>query len=414
MPLLLPSVRAGLDTMRANPVRTCLSTIGIVMGAGSLVGVLSLADGAEAFARRQIELSGLQAVNLAAVTSDTVDGVTIPRGSYPLFTIDDARGLAHAVPAARILLSVQGAGTFMARGGGQRRAATVIGAFGAPDAAGLPPLVGGRFPTLDEMANDAAVAVVSSALGRELAGGNDATAAVGRELPLSDKTRTVVGVLDALPCERGFRVLLPLPSAQRAMVPVASPRPLTLFGQAARLEDVEQTRAAVERWVDAAHPRWRADRQVIVQTLGPARLKQLNQGMLLFKMVMGTFAAISLAVGGIGIMNVLLASVAERTREIGVRKAAGATRRHIAAQFLAESMLISLVGAAAGALLGVAGAMGATAIMRAQAGAPFYATLTWTTLAVGMGTAAAVGLIFGAYPALKAARLSPIDAMRYE
>jgi putative ABC transport system permease protein len=309
---------------------------------------------------------------------------------------------------------VQGTGTFTARSGGPTRAATVIGAFGAPGAAGLPPLVHGRFPTLDEMANDAAVAVVSNALGHELAGGNDVNAAVGRELQLPDKTRTVVGVLDAAPGERGFRVLVPLPSAQHAMVPAPSPRPLTFFGQAARVEEVERTRTAFERWVDAAHPRWRADRQVIVQTQGPARLKQLNQGMLLFKMVMGAFAAISLAVGGIGIMNVLLASVAERTREIGVRKAAGATRRHIAAQFLAESMLISLAGAAAGALLGVGVAMGATAIMRAQAGAPFYATLTWTTLAIGMGTAAAVGLLFGAYPALKAARLSPIDAMRYE
>jgi putative ABC transport system permease protein len=414
MPLVLPSVRVGLETMRANPVRTCLSTLGIVMGAGSLVGVLSLADGAEAFARRQIELNGLQAVNLAAVTSDTIDGVTIPRGSYPLFSLDDARGLAHAVPAARILLTVQGTGTFVARTGGPTRAATVVGVFGAPDAAGLPRLVRGRFPTLDEMANGAPVAVVSNALGRELAGSDDVTGAVGRELRLADTARTVVGVLDAVAGERGFRVLLPLPSSQNAMVAAPSPRPLAIVGRAARLEDVEPARAAIERWVDAAHPRWRPDRQVTVQALGAARLKQLNQGMLLFKMLMGTFAAISLAVGGIGIMNVLLASVAERTRDIGVRKAAGATRGHIAAQFLAESVLISLAGASVGALLGVGGAMGATAVMRAQAGAPFYATLTWTTLAVGMSTAAAVGLIFGAYPALKAARLSPIDAMRYE
>jgi putative ABC transport system permease protein len=129
---------------------------------------------------------------------------------------------------------------------------------------------------------------------------------------------------------------------------------------------------------------------------------------------MGAFAAISLVVGGIGIMNVLLASVAERTREIGVRKAAGARRSDVAAQFFAEAILISLAGTTAGALLGVAAAMIVTAVMRAQTGAPIHAGFTWVTLAVGMGTAAAVGLIFGAYPALKAARLSPIDAMRYE
>ncbi|HET9266980.1 MAG TPA: ABC transporter permease, partial [Vicinamibacterales bacterium] len=103
MPLLLPSMRIGFDTMRANPVRTFLSTLGIVMGAASLVGVLALADGSEAFARRQIELNGLQAVSLGAVTSDTVDGVTVPRASYPLFTIDDARGVARAIPDARVV-----------------------------------------------------------------------------------------------------------------------------------------------------------------------------------------------------------------------------------------------------------------------------------------------------------------------
>ena len=110
--LLLPSLRIGLETMRANPVRTGLSTLGIVMGAASLVGVLSLADGAEAFARRQIELNGLQTVIVTAVTSDTVDGVALPRHSYPLFAFDDARGLARALPRARLVLTVQGTGTF--------------------------------------------------------------------------------------------------------------------------------------------------------------------------------------------------------------------------------------------------------------------------------------------------------------
>jgi putative ABC transport system permease protein len=412
--LLLLSLRIGLDTMRANPVRTGLSTLGIIMGAASLVGVLSLADGVEGFARQQLELNGLQRVVVSPVTSDTIDGVRVPRDTFPSFTPDAARGLARAVPGARVALTVQGSGRFVLNGGATARAATVIGAVGAPEAAGTTPPLHGRLPTSEELSNDAAVAVVSHGLAREIAGRHALASVVGGELALADKPRTIVGVLEGTPGERGFRVLVPLASSQAAMVPVPSPRVLTMTVLAARIEDVERTRAGVEAWADGAYGRWRADRLLSVQATGVTRLRQLNQGMAIFKILMGSFAAIALAVGGVGIMNVLLASVAERTREIGVRKATGARRRDIAAQFFAESLLISLGGTAAGALLGVAGAFVATAVMRAQSNAPVHAGFSWMTLAVGMGTAAAVGLIFGAYPALKAARLSPIDAMRYE
>jgi putative ABC transport system permease protein len=412
--LLLPSLRIGLDTMRANPVRTGLSTLGIIMGAASLVGVLSLADGVEAFARQQLELNGLQTVVVSPVTSDTIDGVTVPRDAFPLFTADAARGLARAVPGARVVLTVQGSGRFVLNAGATARAATVIGAVGDLEAAGTPSLLHGRLPTSDELSNDAAVAVVSNGLAREIAGRDALASVVGRDLALADKTRTIVGVLESTPGERGFRVVVPLASSQAAMVPMPSPRAPTMTVQAGRIEDVERTRAAVETWADGTYARWRSERLLSVQATGVTRLRQLNQGMALFKILMGSFAAISLAVGGVGIMNVLLASVAERTREIGVRKATGARRRDIAAQFFAESLLISLAGTAAGALLGVAGAIVATAVMRAQTSAPVHAGFSWITLAVGMGTAAAVGLIFGAYPALKAAWLSPIDAMRYE
>jgi putative ABC transport system permease protein len=129
---------------------------------------------------------------------------------------------------------------------------------------------------------------------------------------------------------------------------------------------------------------------------------------------MGAITGISLLVGGIGIMNVLLASVAERTREIGIRKATGARPRDVLIQFLAESVTITGVGSLIGISLGLAAAFVITSIIRAQTRAILFAAFTWGTVAVAVGAAVVVGLTFGMYPALRASRLSPIDAIRHE
>jgi putative ABC transport system permease protein len=136
--------------------------------------------------------------------------------------------------------------------------------------------------------------------------------------------------------------------------------------------------------------------------------------MMVFRLVMGAIAGISLVVGGIGIMNVLLASVTERTREIGIRRASGARRRDIRRQFLAESVAISAVGSGLGAILGIVVSTVALHMVGEMADAPLSAVFTWQSLGFAMGAALVVGLVFGTYPALRAGRLSPIEALRHE
>ena len=181
---------------------------------------------------------------------------------------------------------------------------------------------------------------------------------------------------------------------------------------APRLEDVDSIRIGAERWAAARYgARWR---ERVAVSANRQRVEQAAAGMFIFKLLMGAITGVSLLVGGVGIMNVLLASVAERTREIGVRKATGARDRDVLVQFLSESVVITGIGAAAGVALGLGIAFGVAAIMRAKTHAPVRAAITPATILVAAGLAVLIGIGFGLYPALRASRLSPIEAIRKE
>ncbi|HEX5577486.1 MAG TPA: FtsX-like permease family protein, partial [Gemmatimonadaceae bacterium] len=222
----------------------------------------------------------------------------------------------------------------------------------------------------------------------------------------------VIGVAPGDPRQTALSAFIPVTIAGSALAPSVSPRAPSVYVRARDIVDVPAVKKSVEAWLTDRHGQWKG--RATVSGGAGVRLDQARQAILIFKILMGAFAGISLIVGGIGIMNVLLAAVTERTREIGIRKATGARNRDILVQFLAESVAITSVGAILGAALGLASAFTATAIMRSQTRAEVYAGLTWQTLAVAALVCVVTGLAFGTYPALRAARLSPIDAIRHE
>lgn len=401
----LVQTAAGVATraLKLNPMRTLLSTLGVVVGVAALVAVLSVGDGVARFAREQIATStDLQAVLVVPQTSRLVDHQRVPRTDYPVFAPGDAASLAAGLPAGSFATVMTSGSAALADTGGAVRGILVQATdAGFPNLSGLA-LANGRYFTPAEARAGAAVTLVSS----NLAAQEQYTP--GDTIVLGGDTLAVLGIVKGSPDDAFLRAWIPLSRAGRVLRDAPPPN---LVVKAASVEAVPTTIAAVERWLTTRYGDWhgraavRSNRQ---------RVAQARQGILIFKILMGAVTGISLLVGGIGIMNVLLAAVAERTREIGVRRAAGASRADILIQFLVEAVTVTGAGSVIGVALGLAGAYGVTALMRARTEALVYAATTWSTIVVAVAAGVAVGVVFGLYPGIRAARLPPIEALRYE
>ena len=430
-PIFLSSLRVGVETLRANPLRTLLSTLGIIMGVAALVSVLSLGDGVEHYARRQIErTTDLQTITINAQRYRDVDGVMVENSNVPTFSVADVDSLQHAVgPRNIVALLTLGASLARTRTDTTQRGLQVVGATAGVQEMRSLTVARGRFYSEREGRTGAAVVVLSrpaaNAIVRPLPRdasprrippptgplSREAASLVGDTLSFRGKPRLVVGILDAENDDRQRLVYMPPGAAAEVSVAGFASRPAMLLVKVGRVEEASAARERIERWLTKRVGAWQG--RVEVST-NRSRVEQVEQGMLVFKLLMGAITGVSLLVGGIGIMNVLLASVVERTREIGIRKATGAQQRHILVQFLCESVTISVAGSVFGVAFGLATAFGVSALMRMRTNAPVYAWVSASTIGVAVFASVLVGLTFGLYPALRAARLAPIEAIHRE
>jgi putative ABC transport system permease protein len=395
-------LRLGLRGLLLHKLRSTLSILGVVFGVAAVVAMSSVGEGARREALEQLGALGMDSVTLRARRP-------VPAGSYGALRLRDADSLAQVVPHVVAAAPVREA-DLTAEAGGRRADAVAVGTTPDYVQAARLAIADGRFLAPLDLRDQKRVAVLGASVASALFPFGPAR---GERILLGGDWFEVVGVLQGRASARGRAtairtrdvnraVFVPLPALDRG----SDPRRDGVDEIVLRVDDPRHVTAAAEvakSMVERSSPGAAFDVVVPREIL---RARERTQR--IFNVVTGAIAAISLLVGGIGIMNIMLASVAERTREVGIRRALGATQRDVAAQFLTESSLLTAAGGVLGGVLGMAGA----GLIQRLAGWP--TALSPVMLFLALLTAVAVGVGFGSYPAWLAARLAPMDALRHE
>ncbi|MGO4186294.1 ABC transporter permease [Pseudarthrobacter sp. TAF60_1] len=414
--MIAESVRFALTGVMANKMRSILTTLGILIGIASVIILLAVGAGTSNAIKAQI---GKLGTNVLTVSRQTTAGaraagggqaVTGPRSRGTNLTLPDMDALTDPVMAtdvaatAPVVTAQNVTGTYQ---DATHAVATFVGTTPSYFAIANDTLAAGSYFSDGDASSGSAVAVIGNTVAQDLVG-STVTSAVGRTIALNGQNFVVSGVL-AQKGSSGLNdpddiVVIPYGAAQDKFTGY-SPSLASISVQAKSADVMNQAQNEVQMILDARHNVTSANRDYQVRNQAQI-LTTATTTTATLTVLLGAVAGISLLVGGIGVMNIMLVTVTERTREIGIRKAIGASRGSIVSQFLIESLIISLIGGVLGIAAGYIGS--AFPVLGTQP------EVQWWTVWLSFLVSAAIGLIFGIYPANKAAKLRPIDALRYE
>ncbi|GIH09506.1 ABC transporter permease [Rhizocola hellebori] len=385
--------RVALDALRANRMRSGLTMLGMVIGVGAVVVLVALGTGTKNTVEAQVEGLGS---NLLIVLPGEVNFAAAPTVSR--MDNSDLDAVVKIVgDRDRVTASLTSGETV--RAGNASAFVTVNGVMESTPKVFLRDLRTGSYLTRTDVDTARRVAVLGSKVARSLFGDRDA---VGQQVTIAGVRFRVVGVFaplgQSLGVDRDNEVHMPITTAQRLF---GTGRVDAFAVKAPDRAGIPELAAELTRELSRRHPETQFSAVTQEQILGV-----LGDILGILTTVLAAIAGISLLVGGVGVSNIMLVSVRERTREIGLRKAVGARPRDISLQFLLEAVLLTTVGGVAGMALGVAAALTAAAL------SPVPATVTWWSMALAFGVSAGVGIIFGVVPAQRAGKLDPVVALR--
>ncbi len=406
------SISIGVKGLLLRKLRALLSTLGIVFGVAAVISMMSIGEGARKEAIEQIKLLGTNNIRIKRVSLSGERRAEAERRFSRGITYDDARLIVNSLPGFLSVAPLKFADADV-RFEGRQAISQVVGT--SPEFTEVTNFrVGsGRFITSLDLSDAKTVCVLGSEVKQELLGYRDALGAVIR---IGEAWFTVIGVMEAKVVREGPSavikvrninkdVYIPVTTALKRFPPVGDPSEIEEIAiRVARSEDISEASRLIDNLLRRKH-RGVKDYGVMVPEELLAQAQRTQQ---LFNIIVGSIASISLLVGGIGIMNIMLANVSERTREVGIRRAIGATKNDILIQFLIETVLICLVGGAIGVLLG----FGMAQFIAYYA--KWATEFSWVSVFIAFGTSAMVGLIFGLFPARRAAQLDPVQALRFE
>jgi putative ABC transport system permease protein len=412
---LLPELWMGLTSLMAHKLRSLLTMLGMIFGVGAVVAMLSITAGAQKEMMSYIDLLGVNNIIIEAKEAVDRNELQVRRAISPGMTFRDFRAISENVPGLEALTPRKRFKPLKILPKTAQEAPLLIGV--QPNYLQINSLkvVEGRFFNDEDDARSAPVCVLGETAKVNLLGYDSA---VGKYVKINDTWLQVIGVLaqqatadsevEGLEViNRNNMVIAPLNTVMRRFEDNNSFLKDEIDGIYIRVvpqSDSIETANVVSAILTATHK----DAGDFTVTVPAGLLEQRKRTQLIFSVVMICIAGISLLVGGIGIMNIMLATVLERTREIGIRRAIGARQSDIVRQFLTEAVMISIIGG----LIGIGFGFTLSRIIATLAG--WSTVVTASSVVVAFGVSCGIGLLFGIYPAVQAAKLDPIEAMRYE